>query len=90
MVILAPCPRCNYPHNQGQIKYSYLSRGFEPYVVSEVNCRNCGNFYDGRTNFMNDAPIKNRFFGCALYLVFMAVFFVIVLFVLGVFYAIIG
>lgn len=87
-ITLTPCPRCGYAHNQGQVKHDYLSRGFEPYVISEVNCRHCGFYYDGRTNFANIPPLKNTLFGCFAYLTFMGVFFIFVLFVLGVFYSI--
>ncbi len=87
-ITLTPCPNCGYPHNQGQVKNDYWSRGFQAYVISEVNCRNCGTFYDGKTNFINAAPIKNSLFGCVAYLAVMAVFFVVVMFVLGVFYSI--
>lgn len=90
VVTLAPCPRCSYPHNQGQIKRDYWSQGFEPYVVSEVNCRNCGTFYDGRTNFINAAPVKSHLIGIVLYLSVMFVFFIFFLFALGIFYAITG
>lgn len=88
LVTLAPCPRCRFIGNQGQVKYDYLSRGFRPYVLSEVNCRNCGILYDGKTNNANLAPAKNWLLGCFIYMSVVFVFFIIVMFVLGVFYSI--
>jgi hypothetical protein len=84
-VQLAPCPRCNYPHNQGQVSYI----GFNPYVDPKINCANCGQYYDGRTNFANLAPANAYAKGCLMHLVFFIVgcillgFVVVVLAVLG-------